>query len=349
MKPFFWLGLMLLAFPGFAAERVFDFSNAPADQVPAGFRNLVFGAGKVGDWKVVQDEAPAIGSSVSNALALIQRSVLGQTSHEPRSSRLPILLFDQEAFGDFRLTSRFKLTGGVFDQAAGIVFRFQNESNFYFVQASAVENKFRCYKVENGVVKPPIGPDLEVKKGVWHTLTVQCEGTRILCGLDGNDAIKLIDNTARKSGKIGFCTKADTTGEFVDLRIAYTPHEPLARALVKDALKEFPRVLGLKIFAVRNGSGTPTIVASNDEKELGQSGGKTEQDVITGGNSYFGRGKDSVTVTMPLRDRNGDPVAAVCVVMKSFPGQTEDNAMVRAQPIISLMQPRVLSLEMLLE
>jgi hypothetical protein len=50
-----------------------------------------------------------------------------------------------------------------------------------------------------------------------------------------------------------------------------------------------------------------------------------------------------------LRDRNGESIAAVRVVMKSFPGQTEDNAIVRAQPILKLMQPRVQSLETLLE
>ena len=52
---------------------------------------------------------------------------------------------------------------------------------------------------------------------------------------------------------------------------------------------------------------------------------------------------------LPLRDRNGDPIAAVQIILKSFPGQTEDNALLRARPIVSQMQPRVLSLDALLE
>ncbi|MBC8096564.1 MAG: hypothetical protein H7Y43_12205 [Akkermansiaceae bacterium] len=178
---------------------------------------------------------------------------------------------------------------------------------------------------------------------------IQCEGTRVLCALDGKDAIKLIDSTARKTGKIGFCTRSDSVAHFLDTRITYIPHEPLAQALVRDALVEFGRLLDLKIFAVRSGSEAPSIIASKDRKDVGQAGGKVEQDVISNGTIFFGRSKESVNVTLPLRDRNGDSIAAVRVVMKSFPGQTEDNAIVRAQPILKLMQPRVLSLETLLE
>ena len=43
---------------------------------------------------------------------------------------------------------------------------------------------------------------------------------------------------------------------------------------------------------------------------------------------------------MPLRDRNGDAVAAVRFVMKSFRGQTEESALVRAMPILKSMQLR---------
>ena len=62
-------------------------------------------------------------------------------------------------------------------------------------------------------------------------------------------------------------------------------------------------------------------------------GGRAEADVLGKGAIYYGKDKGSVSVTMPLRDRNGDAIAAVRVVMKSFPGQTENNALARALPI----------------
>jgi hypothetical protein len=52
---------------------------------------------------------------------------------------------------------------------------------------------------------------------------------------------------------------------------------------------------------------------------------------------------------MPLLDRNGDIIAAARVIMKSFPGQTEQNALVRATPIVREMQSRINSLQDLIE
>jgi hypothetical protein len=52
---------------------------------------------------------------------------------------------------------------------------------------------------------------------------------------------------------------------------------------------------------------------------------------------------------MPLRDQNGDIVAAAKLVMKTFPGQTEKNAVERAAPIVREMQAQLHSLQELLE
>jgi DUF1680 family protein len=64
---------------------------------------------------------------------------------------------------------------------------------------------------------------------------------------------------------------------------------------------------------------------------------------------HWGSNKDSVSVIMPIRDRNGDALAAARVVMKSFPGQTEQNAIVRAAPVVKEIQARVRSLDDLIE
>jgi len=91
------------------------------------------------------------------------------------------------------------------------------------------------------------------------------------------------------------------------------------------------------------------VVASKDAKEIGQPAGKTEQDVISRGTAYFGKAKNSTVVTVPLRDRNGDSIAAVSVTLKSFPGQTEANALVRAQVVVRAIQTQVQSLEDLVQ
>ena len=44
---------------------------------------------------------------------------------------------------------------------------------------------------------------------------------------------------------------------------------------------------------------------------------------------------------MPLRDRNGETVAAARLTMESFIGQTEQNALARARPLVKQLQQRV--------
>ena len=70
-----------------------------------------------------------------------------------------------------------------------------------------------------------------------------------------------------------------------------------------------------------------------------------EKGTITSGTIYFGRGKGTVAVTMPLTDRNGDSVAAVRVQLKSFMGETQDTTMVRVRAIVKQMQAQVVSSE----
>jgi len=56
---------------------------------------------------------------------------------------------------------------------------------------------------------------------------------------------------------------------------------------------------------------------------------------------FFGRLKSGIVVTLPVHDRNGEVVAALRVEMKSFPGQTENNALARALPIVKEMERRI--------
>jgi DNA-binding IclR family transcriptional regulator len=81
-----------------------------------------------------------------------------------------------------------------------------------------------------------------------------------------------------------------------------------------------------------------------DPQEVGTAGGEAEKQAIADGKIAYGKGKATVAVVQPLRDRNGEPIAAVRVTMKSFPGQTEQSALQRALPIVKEMQARVRTL-----
>ena len=338
-----WLWLTLVGTAA-AAELAFDFSAVPAKQIPAGFTNLVAGKGRPGDWHVITDEFPsALPALNEKTPTMTHRSVLGQFSMEVTDEHFPILLYDRESFTDFTLTTKFKLVDGVTEQMAGIVFRVQDKNNFYVIRASGLGNNVRFYKVVAGLRSPPLGPELPVPRGVWHELKIDCQGNRIRAWLNGREAIPPLTDTSFAAGKIGYWTKSDAISYFTDTKIIYTPRETLAQILVRDTMTKNPRLVGLKIYLVDE-NGEPRVAASKDPKEVGTMGGEAEKKAISGGKIFYGKGKATVAVVQPLRDRNGEPVAAVRVTMKSFIGQTEQSALQRALPIVKAMQSRVRTL-----
>jgi hypothetical protein len=341
---------MILALPGWAAERKFDFSLYGENHTPPGFRNTLNGKGKPGDWKVVLDEVPPLLPPLNpDTPNLTKRGVLAQLAQDPTDEHFPLFIYDEETFDDFSLRTRFKTVSGVIEQMAGIAFRIQNETNYYVVRASSLGNTFKFYKVVNGQRGTIIGPEVQISSGVWHELGIECKGNSIRCLLDEKEVIPPLTDSSFLSGKIGFWTKSDSVSYFSDTRVIYTPREPPAQKLVRDALKKYPRLLALRVYATAKGQQSTRLIASGNEGELGQSGSRIEQEVITRGETYYGKDKDAVSVIMPLRDRNGEAIAAVRVVMKSFPGQTEQNAVVRAAPVVKEIQAGVRSLDDLVE
>ena len=232
---------------------------------------------------------------------------------------------------------------------AGIAFRIQNETNYYVVRASSLGNSFRFYKVVNGERGNPFGTEVKIPSGEWHEMGVECKGSQMWCWLDGKQMMPTITDGTFLRGKIGFWTKSDSVSYFADAKIVYTPLEPPVRKVVRDMLKHYPRLLGLKVYVSSSDAQSTRLVASGNETEIGQPGGKTEHEVISRAETYYGKEKEVVSVIMPLRDRNGDAIGAVRVVMKSFKGQTEENALVRAAPIVKELQAQVQSLDDLVE
>jgi len=333
-----------------AAELKFDFSEANQGQKPPGFRSAVTGNGKPGEWKILLDETPSLLPPLTpQAPALARKPVLAQLAEDPTDEHFPLLIFEEETFGDFTLTTRFKTVRGEKERMAGIAFRIQNETNYYVVRASSLGNTFRFYKVVNGERSAPIGPEAIIPSGVWHELSVECRGNTIRCLLNGKELIPLLTDNSFVRGKIGFWTKSDSVSYFTDARIVYTRREAAAQTITREVSKKYSRLLALKVYVPGADPETTRVVGSKDEKDLGQSGGKTEQAVIRSGIVYYGKEKDTVSVIMPLHDRNGDSIAAVRVVMRSFPGQTEQNALVKAAPIANEMQSRIQSLADLVE
>jgi len=261
-----------------------------------------------------------------------------------------MLIYEEEVFGDFILATRFKIVEGVEEQMAGIAFRIQDERNYYYMRASALGGTFTFFKVVDGVRGAPIAIQVPISSGEWHELTIQCRGTKIRGTLDGKTSLPELDDNTFATGKIALWTKSDSVSYFTDLRINYKPREILAQSLVRDALKKYPRLLGLQIFAPGlTNDPTLRVVASNEPGEVGQLAPDKTDDVLAGKGFVYAKDSRSVMVILPLHDWNGERVAAVKVLMSSFVGQTEKNAVTRATPIVKSMEARVQSVKELVQ
>jgi len=336
----------MLAWTAAGAERKFDFSDVREGQTPPGFRSTVSGSGKPGEWKVLMEEVPSLLPPLSpEAVSHSKRPVLAQVARDPADDHYPLLVLDDEVFADFTLTTRFKLVNGAVEQMAGLAFRIQDEKNYYYVRASGIGNTFYFFKFVNGNLLGPIGSKVEITKGVWHEMSVECRGSQLTCSLDGKVVIPQLMQDTFAKGKIGFWTKSDSVSYFSETRIVYKPVVPPVQTAVRETLKKYSLVLGLKLYIAGADPQTTRVVAGKEPGDFGQAGGTSELDVLTHGTIYYGKDNGAVSVIMPVRDRNGDIAAALRLRLRSFPGQTEQNALARARPIVKEIEGRLTTLK----
>ncbi len=335
------------------AERVVDLSGMAVGKAPEGFRELTGGEGKPGSWKIVTDAVPSAFPTFTPGVAKQStQNVIAQTDAELESGRMPMLLLEEEEFGDFSCSFRFKIVDGLLRQQAGLMFRAQDESNYYVVRVDGLTGKLGFAKMFRGKpAGPPIEVDAPVEKGKWHKLRIECRGTSIQIQLDGKQPIPALTDTTFKLGTVGLWTLGDTVAYFADLKLDFTRHVPLAQKLVEDVMEKYSRLRGVQIYTLLSDKPGIHLVASSDPAEVGQLGGKTEEEVIqSGGTAYGVQRKDrQATVVVPLRDRNGDPVAAVRFKMQRVFGETRRTSVAKTQPMIRMMQRRVLSVNDLVD
>ena len=196
-----------------AATRNIDFSQDAVGQPPKGFE---FGhtadVGRPGNW-VVQAEG-------SNKL-------LAQTDADSTRSRFPVAVVSDVSAADVDLSVRFKPLSGRVDQAAGLVWRYQNQDNYYIVRANALEDNVVLYKVEGGKrTDLPLkgegrtyGKKTEVPANQWSTLRVVANGRLFEVYFNGGKLYEVEDATFSTPGKVGVWTKADSVTQFDDLAV----------------------------------------------------------------------------------------------------------------------------------
>jgi hypothetical protein len=280
-----------------------------------------------------------------------RRKVLEQTSQDQTDNHFPVLIYEGDIYQDFKFQTMFKTISGKTEQMAGVAFRIQDEKNYFVVRVSVLGGNIAFYPVKDGKISSvPVRATVHIDPAIWHRLEAECLGNKIFCRLDGKQVLPDMQDPTFAKGKVGFWTKSDSVTQFADPSISFQPREKFAEILVGEMKAKYPHMLALRI---SGGTGTNfekfRIVASTEPSEVGQDADPNEKDVISKAMVFYGKGSEKVTVAMPLHDRNGDVVASVRVLMKTFPGQTEVNAIARAMPITKAMEARLQAERNLLE
>lgn len=187
---------------------VYDFDSDPTGELPPYMFSALTGEGEEGIWVVMEDEtAPS------------PPNVLAQISTDPTNNRFPLAILKKGSFKDLDLSVKFKAVSGTVDQAGGLVFRYQDENNYYLVRANALEDNYRLYRVVDGIRQQFAGADFAVTANEWHTLGVVLIGNQFECYYDGELKITASDDRFPDAGNVGLWTKADSVTHFDDLTI----------------------------------------------------------------------------------------------------------------------------------
>lgn len=332
--------LLLTSPPSPAAELILDFSTLKPGPPPPDFRISLTGSGAPPDWRVLQVAAePSLPTLIPSSPTPVSETVLAQVSEDTTDERFPLLIYDKESFSDFTAKLKFRTVAGRSERMAGLAFRVVDEKNYYVVRASSLGNTFRFYKFVDGIRSDPIGPEIRLPSGEWNTLEVSCRGNEIRCRLNDRDAIPPLNDTSFTQGKLALWTKSDSVSHFSSLRVVYETLKTLPQRLVDSALERYPRLLGITVFA--EASGQVKALASSDPGELGNPASPEEIRTLREGTVLAGNSQKSASAVFPIRDRNGDPMFAVRLKMRTFAGQTDNNVAARARPIIEHLETLV--------
>jgi len=192
----------------FLTLMVVGFDDQKPGTVPAGWTVAMTGKGSP-QWTVEKDD-----TAPSAPMVLKQSG----------TASFPLCVKDDTSLTDGFAEVKFKPLTGKEDQAAGIVWRYQDPKNYYITRANALENNVTLYKVEKGKRSSldivgrvgGYGVKQPVANGKWQTLRVEFIGDLFTVSLDGKKLFQVKDKTFTKAGKVGLWTKADSVTLFDD-------------------------------------------------------------------------------------------------------------------------------------
>jgi len=200
-----------------ASGETIRFDTGNPGSVPSGWTVAMTHAGGEPQWQITRD-----------ASAPSPPFVVAQISQDKTAGRFPLCIWNRASIRNGEVSVAFKTVSGSVDQAAGIVWRYQDPDNYYIARANALENNVVLYKVENGVrlsIAPKglpsrsYGVKHDIPRGQWNTLKIEFSGELFTVFLNREKLFETEDQTFSKPGKTGLWTKADSVTYFSEFTV----------------------------------------------------------------------------------------------------------------------------------
>ena len=121
-------------------------------------------------------------------------------------------------FLDGSVTVRFKANSGRIDQGGGIMWRVQDDDNYYVARFNPLEDNFRFYSVKKGNRREIASADVTLSPG-WHEMKIVQKGAQFEGYIDGKRYLEAENRRLMQSGGVGVWTKADALTSFDDLTV----------------------------------------------------------------------------------------------------------------------------------
>lgn len=187
------------------------FDDVPVNQLPSHVVLGTFFDGRpAGDWKVI-----------TTPKALSPPQVLAQLREKGAEHNYNMVLVDDVQAANLDLSVSFLPISGKADMGGGLIWRAQDDRNYYLARANPLEQNIRIYRVVKGFrhLLKNFNQIIDVRK--WHALRVVQRGCQVQVLYDNEQIFDLCDETF-KEGRVGLWTKSDAVTYFDDLRLVTT-------------------------------------------------------------------------------------------------------------------------------
>lgn len=207
MRFFAWMLSCLSLVAGSAGAVSFNFDKDGVGSFPKGLTQGAIGNAAEAKWEVrTESQAPS------------RPNILAQVGHAGGGPNYSVLWFDGLNLVNGQVNFSFKTKGGEDAPGAGVVWRYQDEKNYYKLQCSSKHDECHVVRAKKGKLKVLTTMPVIVTADVWHTLRLVFAGPAFMAYIDGELAVGEKDKKNLEPGKVGILIQSDSVTYFDDVK-----------------------------------------------------------------------------------------------------------------------------------